>query len=113
MDKYTWATPILLSDGHRLFPDPDDPFKRVAIADESGREPQDTDDGILWLDMDRPLMILRNENKEAYSIPLLINGSGEPTRAITNASTLLYLAHTFKWPLVDTLENMIYKVEER
>jgi hypothetical protein len=113
-DTHRWATPILLKDGHRLFPSEADPFKQVAIADSSGREPQDTDDGILWLDFERPLLVLRQHfNSETCSIPLLC-ADDSFTRTLTDVSTLLYLSATFKWPIVDQRNNnTVYKVEER
>ena len=64
MDKYKWGVVEVLTDGHRLFPEHEG--VRFAIADDSGREPQDTDDGILWLDFSRKLMV----EKDHVAIPL-------------------------------------------
>src|SRR4051794_34391047 len=112
-DPHRWLTPIMLSDGHRLFPLDEAPFKQVALADTSGREPQDTDDGILWLDFKRPLVIVSSNDGEGFSIPLLY-ADGSFSRTLTDASTLMYLSATFRWPIVDQRNNnAIYKVEAR
>lgn len=110
-DTHRWLTPVVLTDGHRLFPSEADPYKNVAIADDSGREPQDTDDGVLWLDFERPLMISNSLGNESFTIPLLSNYK-DFTRTVTDASTLLYLSAAFKWAIVDQRnDGAIYKVE--
>src|SRR3954453_13408333 len=109
-DTHSWATPVLLPDGHRLFPLASNPFKQVAIADDSGREPQNTDDGILWIDFERPLMVNKDQGKEYFTIPLK-DELFQDSRTTSDASTLLYLAATFNWPLVSS-DLTPYKVEE-
>ena len=111
---YQWEPVIPLPDGHRLFPIRGNPFKWVAIADDSGRTPEDTDDGVLWLDYERPLMISKDEGREHFSIPLKSDTIGAHTRSISDASTLLYLSATFNWPIVDmSNDNNIYKVNSQ
>jgi hypothetical protein len=55
--KPKWGGAYGLPSGHRLFYDTAAGATRVAIADDSANQPQDTDDGILWLDqvLQRPL----------------------------------------------------------
>ena len=92
-DTYTWEPAFVLSDEHRLFPLQGDPFKQVAIADNSGREPQDTDDGVLCIPVKRD--------------------DGERFSTVTNMSTMLYLSATFDWPIEDQLDNnTVYTVKE-
>lgn len=58
--------------GHRLFRDSEG---RVAIADNSGSRPDTTDDGVLYLDLDRMraeglVMDMRGTSHPSFSIPL-------------------------------------------
>lgn len=105
--EYRWGTVEMLPDGHRQFYT-DDP-KRVAVADDSGREPQDCDDGILWYDFSRPLTITRSE-VEVFSIPLVSERNDEQSRTISNAATLLILSVEFKWPI--QYKHTTYQVTE-
>jgi hypothetical protein len=114
VDKYNWEPPVILPDGHRLFPVKGTPFKHVAIADNSGREPQNTEDGVLWIDRKYPLMITYNEGREVFSIPLTSDTIGDHRRTLSDAATLLYLSATFNWPIVDQTDgNNVYKVESQ
>ena len=66
--------------GHRFFQAKDG---RIAVADESGEFPQDTDDGILWVDFTRPVFCLdcidfdvlgydaTPKKKALYSLPVV------------------------------------------
>jgi hypothetical protein len=92
---YAWGLPEHLPDGHRIFRGH---FDRFAIADNSGKRPEQTDDGILWLDQTRPLRLETNvfEVKEYLHIPL-VDEDGTATHTITNAQTLLYLSARFNW----------------
>jgi len=112
-DKYKWGTVTMLPDGHRIFPeDPTEAHRnesvRIAIADDSGREPQDTDDGVMWLDFTRNLSIHGGVN-QTFQIPL-INGKDDESRTISNASTLLMLSAMLEWPIEDRIEGAIYSV---
>ena len=110
-DKYVWHMGEQLPDGHRLFVEVVEKGKAgIAIADNSGREPQDTDDGILWLDLNRPLMVGSNDKREMFTIPLL-GMDGEETRTISDSSTLLFLSAEYDWPIVDQRNrNNVYRV---
>ena len=60
--------------GHRIFRDARDDFKAPelrgwAIADNSGNRPDTTDDGVLWLDMTRPIVVSVGEYAGA-SLPV-------------------------------------------
>ena len=47
---YDWTAVNLVDFGHKFYRAPDG---RIAVADQSGEYPEDTDDGILWLDTER------------------------------------------------------------
>ena len=97
MDKYKWGTVTMLPDGHRLFPKDDDPAS-IAIADNSGREPQDTDDGVLWLDFNSDLEITKDEGRAIFLIPL-VNPNGKKSYSVGDAATVMMLAAEFDWPV--------------
>ncbi len=66
----------------------------ISLKDESGDFPDQTDDGVLWLDTTRPLATF-GEGKRAYvSIPL-IDGDGNKTSALTTILKGLRLANRF------------------
>ena len=96
---YDWEPVIMLPDEHRLFPLRGNPFKWIAIADNSGAVPEATDDGVLWLDFDWNLLICAPDN--VLAIPVKRQSDGERFSTVTNASTLLYLSSTFEWPIED------------
>lgn len=109
-DKYKWGVITMLDDGHRLFPEDRsmEEGARIAIADNSGREPQDTDDGILWLDFDWNLIISSPDN--VLCIPVKRERDGERFSTVTNMSTLLYLSQTFDWPVEDQNTDTLYSI---
>jgi len=51
----SWKLLETLPGGHRLFTEPS--VDRVFIADESGENPDRTDDGLIWLDRQSPIQI--------------------------------------------------------
>jgi len=112
MSNYDWEPVIQLPDEHRLFPLRGNPFKWVAIADNSGRTPEDTDDGVLWLDFDWNLIITSPDG--VLSIPVkraMENPHGRDRfSTVTNMSTMLYLSATFNWPIEDQLGDVKYRV---
>ena len=111
MDIFKWGTVMMLEDGHRLFPT-GDPTK-IAIADNSGREPQDCDDGILWLDFDWNLIISSPDG--VICIPVK-RSDGERFSTITDVSTLLQLSAMYGWPIEDQNpvgENVLYSVTRK
>ena len=105
-----WASPIKLPDGHRLFQaDTIPPALKAylppsiqiprgggvwAMADESGSYPEETDDGILWLDFGRDLNA--GPSGGPSGIPLL-DPSGKSVSTITDTATLLRLSARFDW----------------
>lgn len=108
---YQWEPVIMLPDGHRLFPIKGNPFKWIAIADNSALEPQDTDDGVLWLDFDWDLII--SSPDAVLLIPVKHDMTGDRTTTITDASTLLYLSATFNWLINDQHDGTTYVVNSK
>src|SRR3954447_385835 len=113
--NWTWLQPIELPDEHRIFrisvktalenlPNQVRLHRRGlwAIADNSGHYPQDTDDGVLWLDFSRDLMAgapARGDRPgNSPGIPLL-DPTGSQCRAVTDTCTLLMLSVKFAWPI--------------
>lgn len=108
---YQWEPVIPLPDEHRLFPINGNPFKWVAIADNSGRTPEDTDDGVLWLDFDWNLIISAPDG--VLCIPVKRDPSGERFSTVTNMSTMLFLSATYNWPIEDQLGDNTYIVNAK
>jgi hypothetical protein len=106
-----WELDYHLPDGHRVFALRDTSLGvRWAIADDSGATPPETDDGVLFLDidLDRPLHIVKLvtaagasaslPSGSICSIPLLAL-DGSLTRATTDPVSILILAHKYDWPV--------------
>src|SRR4051794_18838122 len=108
-DKYWWGLVTRLPDGHRLFPEHGGEG-RIAIADNSAREPQESDDGVLWLDMEWNLIVSSPDN--IMCIPVKRDRDGERFSTITDVSTLMYLSAEFEWPIEDQFmpNNEVYRV---
>lgn len=107
-DKYKWGVVDVLPDGHRIFPTGDP--KKIALADDSGREPQDTDDGILWLNIDGAMLTVDSEKGHEFFFIPVISNDGRHHKTISNAATLLYLAKLYDWPIYDHPNRQTYKV---
>jgi hypothetical protein len=110
-EPYLWEPVIPLPDEHRLFPLRGNPFKWIAIADNSGVSPEQTDDGVLWLDFDWNLII--SSPDAVLLIPIKRQSNGERTTTITDASTMMYLSSTFNWPIEDQFDGTIYVVNSK
>ena len=84
MGKNEWKWEMghrLEPDGHRVFRDARDAFKAPelrawALADNSGATPDQTDDGVLWLDMSRSLVVSVEGRFSKVSIPLRVERDG-------------------------------------
>lgn len=119
-----WMPAIKLPDGHRLFPmlvGRDNPFHDkalplVAITDNSGRKPEDTEDGILWLDFDWNLII-----SSPYAVLLIpvrrdcykpgFDGNDDRFTTVTDMSTMMYLSNKYRWPIEDQFDGSTYTVK--
>lgn len=63
--------------GHSFYRD--DLTGRVSIKDMSGDTPDQTDDGVLWLDTSRPMVFWMDEGKMRASLPVMGRYYGSTT----------------------------------
>ena len=103
-----WLTEEKLPDGHRIFGRPGPDGYEYAIADDSGELPEDTDDGVLYLDVTRCLSM---STKWAPTIPLR-DEEGERRSTISDGPTVMYLAATLGWIVADEVRNRFYTVTQ-
>jgi hypothetical protein len=106
--KPKWGGAYGLPSGHRLFYDTAAGATRVAIADDSANQPQDTDDGILWLDQDQAIIV--NYDWEGGSIPVTRDSDGERFSIKVNTATVLDLSRQFRWTIEDVDGGKFYNV---
>lgn len=78
-------------DGHKYFRDR--ATGRVAIADWSGDYPQQTDDGVLWLDLQNRPVSLDVLNNTA-SIPL-VDDNGRRSRTVADLHEAAWIIENF------------------
>jgi hypothetical protein len=81
---YNWTHLFGKHGHHRYFRAEDG---RIAVADDSGHFPQNTDDGVLFVDIDRPILA----RDDYFSIPLL-DENGKQSRTLASALEGLRLA---------------------
>jgi hypothetical protein len=81
--KYIWKAPR----GHKFFEDTSN--GRLAIADDSGDRPDQTDDGVLWVDPGRPICATRDGG---MTLPMEAEG-GALSVTFVGASEALWVAH--------------------
>lgn len=98
----TYNPMFTLPDGHRIFTKQDQPG--YLIADESGDTPDQTDDGELFLDLKRNLLIDQepedgNGRIVTYCDIPLLDANGKQTRTPSNPATIMYLSISFQWPI--------------
>lgn len=109
MTKIKWegaGTP--LPSGHRLFESHDkgNGESGWAIVDMSGRMPEDSDDGILWLDQSRPLKV---GTRHAATVPVIDTKEAQASVPI-DATSLLVLSKMFRWTIYDDIRGHYYNV---
>lgn len=105
---FTWqGAGTRLPDGHTIHETHDHPDgSRWAISDQSGRLPESTDDGVLWLDRER---CLSASTRHAPTIPLR-DERGAKCSTPTDTPTLLYLSRMLRWTIVDDVRGHYYNV---
>lgn len=108
-DHRRWSGPTNLPDGHRIFERQGPDGLERAIADDSGRTPELTDDGLLFLDPSRSLIVMAEGEDEHLAIPL-IDERGKRTRTPTDAASLLYLSREYGWTIHDEVRERFYNV---
>ena len=82
-----WTLLRKCRDSHKWFSDSE--TGRVACADYSGRFPDQTDDGILWLNKERPIVMARSEGRIYVTTPVLQND--KPKFIISSLDEIIYL----------------------
>jgi hypothetical protein len=82
-------------DGHKLYQDTE--TGDYAIADNSGRHPDETDDGILWLTMNQKLELDMGQQGRPWVSVKLTDDDGRKSMTGTNLDGALFLADKFKW----------------
>jgi hypothetical protein len=79
-----WTQIAGFNDGHKFFKDKSG---TIAIADQSGEFPEDTDDGVLYLDFSRKMFV---NHLGSYSIPL-IDKDGKETLTVGDFNEAAFL----------------------
>src|SRR4051812_39564361 len=103
-----WGDATALPSEHRLF-ESIGSWKHggIAIADNSGFLPEFTDDGIIWLDRDWPLMV---GGDHLCAIPVKRERDGERFSIKTHAATILWLSREYRWTIEDHDLGRYYNV---
>jgi hypothetical protein len=103
--NYDWqgaGTP--LPDGHTIVEGYDrEGALRWAIMDQSAFSPVDSDDGVLWLDRERPIFI-----RGAFIGIPLVTEDGEKVSTPTDTATILYLSRLLHWTIEDVNRGRYY-----
>lgn len=87
-----WTLLKRISGGHKFFwLVSDHSYGTVGVADDSGYTPDQTDDGVMLLDMNRPVFMSRDHN----SIPLIREHDGTMSSSPCGAEEALWVASTF------------------
>jgi hypothetical protein len=95
--KHEWTFLFRAPRGHQFFREENTGL--VAIADDSGNTPDQTDDGILYLDESRPI----EANRHGFLVPLCYRGKRSHTPA--SATEVKLICESFGLTLsVDGLE---------
>lgn len=63
-----WSLELAVKDGHKYFRDA--ASGGIGVADQSGHYPDETEDGVLWLDSGRPVTIEGGEGSTHIFVPL-------------------------------------------
>ena len=74
--------------------------ERIAIKDESGDLPDQTDDGVLWLNTLRPIVVEEHDGRAYGTIPLYSVRDDEDSCTSTRLSKALRVASKFRMRVV-------------
>jgi len=114
--KYHWeGAGTLLPSGHTIFETHDgEDGSMWAIADESGDRPDTTEDGVLWLDPSRCLLVAKDDSfdepREFTQIPVIKESDGKRYHVGCDAATILFLSRFFRWTIVDQDNGAFYNM---
>ena len=99
-----WTLILRIVGGHKYYREKG--TGKIAVADDSGRYPEDTDDGVLWLDDDRYLTV---GDKQLW-VPLKQPGwTGSTMEAAGDA---MLIADALDRPLLDRHDH-VWNVTKR
>jgi hypothetical protein len=98
--EYIWKAPR----GHKFFED--NTNGRLAIADDSGDRPDQTDDGVLWVDQRRPV----RETRDGSMLLPLLHEDGSQSATPADANEVLWVAARLGM-VVHTRSGMMFRVE--
>jgi len=104
--KERWDMVLKLPGGHKYFREK--LTGRIGVADHSGRYPEDTDDGELFLDTESGKMLTVGDTR--LWVPL-VKLNGELTAMMEAAGDALVLSSMFGLPILDA-HDRVWKVEE-
>lgn len=79
----------------------------IAIADWSGRYPEDTDDGTLWLDGSRPIKLVWGSHSNLLAYIPLINQRGEETLTVSDIRTALFAKQVMNMRVESDNDDML------
>ena len=83
--EYVWSLELYYRKGHRYFRDHS--TGRLAVCDSSGKTPEESDDGVLWVDDSKPIII----GSHGASVPVK-NEKGECAVVIEPVNNAMSLA---------------------
>ncbi len=110
-----WELVLKIRGGHRYFREvvSGEPTERLAVADQSGKYPDDTDDGVLWVNRRKiremgGLAISEQDGTARVSIPLIRSRDKRETSTVENLAGGVQLASLLMVPMtvaVDTFDQ--------
>ena len=74
---------------HKWFQDRD--TGQIACADDSGYCPEDTEDGILWLNRNKPIVLGSSDSGIYITTPVICDRTSQEANIISGLAELLYL----------------------
>jgi hypothetical protein len=104
----SWKLLYRVVDGHKIFAERS--TGRLAIADDSGLIPELTEDGLLWVDMDRDIRLDAVGSRICGRLPL-VDEKGRESHTPTTIKLALWLAAREGRPVVFTQESDVYRLE--
>lgn len=90
-NRYKWHRVLQIPNGHRYFRSLVGKCERFAVADDSGETPHLTDDGVLWLDLDRDVIV----DDDGGWIPVIVAHDGSRSRVHETADDAITVAIKF------------------
>jgi hypothetical protein len=64
---------------------------RISCADYSGKYPHQTEDGPLWLNKERPIVISNSDGRITVKAPVIVHRTGQQNHIICGLDEMIYL----------------------